>query len=61
LHLFDFVRVCRSNEEIIDIDINDAIRFVKHTVVRLGHSEAIRSQDAVDVLVPNPRSLLQSV
>jgi hypothetical protein len=27
----------------------------------LGHSEAIRSQDAVDALVPNPRSLLQSV
>jgi hypothetical protein len=60
-HLFDFVRVCRSNEEIIDIDTNDAIRFIKHTVVRLGYSEAMRSQDAVDALVPNPRSLLQSV
>ena len=61
LHLFDFVGVCRSNEKVIDINANDTIRFVEHTVVRLGHGEAIRSQDAVDALVPNPRSLLQSV
>jgi hypothetical protein len=61
LHLVDFVGVCRSNEKVIDINANDAIRFVEYTVVRLGHGEAMGSQDAVDALVPNPRSLLQSV
>ena len=61
LHLVDFVGVCRSNEKVIDINANDAFRFVEYTVVRLGHGEAMGSQDAVDALVPNPRSLLQSV
>ncbi|OQE74298.1 hypothetical protein PENNAL_c0080G11889 [Penicillium nalgiovense] len=32
-----------------------------HTVVRLGHGEAMCGQDAVDALVPNPRGLLQPI
>ena len=61
LHLLYLVRDGCSNEEAIDVDTDHATGCVEHTVVRLCHGEAMSGQDAVDALVRNPRSLLESI
>ena len=50
-----------QQQKVIDVDTDHAIGFVEHTDVRLCHGEAMSDQYAVDALVPNLRSLLESI